>query len=435
MLIELFGSNFRCFRDEFRLSLEATGIDPDDRRGVVEVAVGGSSQPLRLLRCVAIYGPNAAGKSTVLDAASALWYLIEFTHELSSNTPLIVFEPFALNAGSRQPSMLGARFVFDERVYEYSVTFDGTRFLREALVLVGDGDVNTDAILFQRDGQTLTGAWQQDSRFALVLEGSLRPNASVLGLADRFAPALAGGVVAGLVALLGGLARDPRVRPSGPHRRQRIAQMAKDDTEFAEWLRGHLRAADVGVVDFDIVESITRSTGPPIGGPDAEPGGSPTKTAYGLVLRHRAGDVELSLPFGRESLGTQRVVDLAATLYELTRGPGAQAAFIDEIDTSLHPVLLDRFVRHFNSEMPAASRAQMIFTTHETLLIDGMARSAALRRDQVYFTDKASDGAATLFSLAEFTERNNHNLRKRYLQGRYGALPLVGELLNGTSDA
>jgi len=435
VLIELFGSNFRCFRDEFRLSLEATGIDPDDRRGVVDIALRGASEPLRVLRAVAIYGPNASGKSTLLDAAAALVYLIEVTHELPSDSPVRVFEPFALGSGSPPPSVLGARFVSGEQVYEYSVMFDRSLFLRESLVRIGDGERAADATMFLREGQSLAGEWQDDARFKLVIEGSLRPNASVLGLADRFAPLLAKGIAAELVGLLGSLGRerDPRSSLSAS-RLHGVALLAKTDTAFAEWLRGHLRAADVGVVDFEVVESVDRAWRLATAPREAVAEAPALKTSLGLALRHRSGDTERPLPYGRESLGTRRVVDIARLLYDLVRGPAARVAFIDEIDTSLHPVLLDRFVRHFNSELRPDTRAQLIFSTHETILIDGEARSAALRRDQVYFTDKGPDGAANLFSLAEFTERNNHNLRKRYLQGRYGALPLIGDLPSGDAD-
>ena len=62
MLVEFYGQNFGCFRDEFRLSMLATDIDPNSDRGIVKVRVDGDAEPLRLLRAVAIYGPNASGK-------------------------------------------------------------------------------------------------------------------------------------------------------------------------------------------------------------------------------------------------------------------------------------------------------------------------------------------------------------------------------------
>jgi AAA15 family ATPase/GTPase len=113
--------------------------------------------------------------------------------------------------------------------------------------------------------------------------------------------------------------------------------------------------------------------------------------------------------------------------YDLARGPDSTALFIDEIDESLHPALLQGIIRHFNCEIPVADvRGQLIFVTHETALLDAEAKNALLRRDQVYLVEKDASGAARLYSVAEFKERNNLNLRRRYLQGRYGALPSLG---------
>ena len=76
-------------------------------------------------------------------------------------------------------------------------------------------------------------------------------------------------------------------------------------------------------------------------------------------------------------------------------------------------------------------QSQLIFATHDAGLLEGQdGRPPALRRDQVYFTRKDAKGATELYSLAEFKEeaRPVHNIRKRYLSGQYGAIPLVEKL-------
>ena len=114
-------------------------------------------------------------------------------------------------------------------------------------------------------------------------------------------------------------------------------------------------------------------------------------------------------------------------LFDLAHEARPQAIFVDEIDRSLHPVLLQGIVRHLNCEIPLkAVRGQLIFATHDTTLIDAEAKTAVLRRDQIYLTEKDASGAARLYSVAEFKERNNLNLRHRYLQGRYAVLPSLG---------
>jgi AAA15 family ATPase/GTPase len=110
----------------------------------------------------------------------------------------------------------------------------------------------------------------------------------------------------------------------------------------------------------------------------------------------------------------------------LLHGKAIVAYFVDEIGASLHPHLLEGTIRRFNCEAnPKSIRGQMVFATHETKPLDAEARDATLRRDQIYLTDKDASGASRLYSVAEFKERNNLNLRRRYLQGRYGALPAL----------
>jgi len=81
--------------------------------------------------------------------------------------------------------------------------------------------------------------------------------------------------------------------------------------------------------------------------------------------------------------------------------------------------------------MDPTRRSQLVFTTHDTGLLEGLnGELPALRRDQVYFTKKDAEGASTLYSLAEFKDeaRGVHNLRKRYISGLYGAIPLLDEV-------
>lgn len=151
------------------------------------------------------------------------------------------------------------------------------------------------------------------------------------------------------------------------------------------------------------------------------------RIAYRLSLLHRGTSESFSIPYQRESGGTRKLVELAPLLYDLDHGTQPKAAFVDEIDESLHPVLLLGLIRHFNCEIPPGkAHGQLVFVTHDTTLLDAEAKDAVLRRDQIYLTEKDASGAARLYSVAEFRERNNLNLRRRYLQGRYGALPALG---------
>jgi uncharacterized protein len=427
VLIELWGKNFGCFRDEFRLSMLATDIDPDSDRGTLSVAIEGDSEPLKLLRAIAIYGPNGSGKSTVLRAASALRHLISETRGFASDTLLQPYEPFALAGPAKEPVVLGVKAVIDSRVYEYSVAFDRRQFREEKLLRMG---TDRAEVLLDRTPRGVVGTWTDDPQFQLLTQ-SFRPNALLLSLADSLAPTLARGIAVGLRRLL--FMNDPTAMLWPLNRAEGVAKRARDDAAFSTWLLSRLRAADVGVVDMRTEEIRTLVE------VEQEPGEEELTTeppqekqavqlSYRLALIHGGKDGPVPLSYARESLGTRRLVELAPVLFDLVHDSQPRAAFVDEFDASMHPLLLQGLVRHFNCDVAAdRARGQLVFATHETSLLDAEAKDAVLRRDQIYLTSKDAVGAAKLYSVAEFRERNNLNMRRRYLQGRYGALPSLGE--------
>ena len=96
---------------------------------------------------------------------------------------------------------------------------------------------------------------------------------------------------------------------------------------------------------------------------------------------------------------------------------------VDELDAHLHPLLTKHLVSLFNSVEFNPNGAQLIFTSHNTNLLD----LDVLRRDQIWFAEKDDRTCATeLYSLVSFSPRKGENVRKGYLQGRFGAIPFIG---------
>ena len=96
---------------------------------------------------------------------------------------------------------------------------------------------------------------------------------------------------------------------------------------------------------------------------------------------------------------------------------------VDELDSKLHPNLTYALVSLFNSHQTNQKHAQLIFTLHDTNILNGY----LLRRDQIWFTEKNGIGASELFSLSEFTVRSNAPYEKDYLAGKFGATPITGD--------
>ena len=98
--------------------------------------------------------------------------------------------------------------------------------------------------------------------------------------------------------------------------------------------------------------------------------------------------------------------------------------FVDELDTSLHPLLIRFLIEIIQNKMVNKNDAQLVFTTHDTSLLD----TDLFRRDQIWFVEKDNASATRLYPLSDFSPRKGEALEKSYLKGRYGALPFVADL-------
>ncbi len=203
-------------------------------------------------------------------------------------------------------------------------------------------------------------------------------------------------------------------------------QLVKDSA-FRQWLTGILHSADVGISRVIAEESPIGQERPLF--PSARPPetgeylaeGYPRDLNVGIRTAHRLsgsnGEIEWDLD--RESDGTQRMFELLGPIYNVLKD-GA-VLVMDELDTSLHAYITCELVHLFDDPATNSNRAQIVFTTHDTSLLD----PTLLRRDQVWFTAKDETGATDLYSLQDFGPRKGEPLQKGYLAGRYGAVPIL----------
>ena len=134
--------------------------------------------------------------------------------------------------------------------------------------------------------------------------------------------------------------------------------------------------------------------------------------------------------FGEESDGTRRLFDLIDLL--LTADDDA-VYVVDELERSLHPMLVRQFLRFFMARN-ASHTSQLIFSTHEASIMS----QDLFRRDEIWFVDRDASGNSRIYSLDRFKERFDKDISKAYLEGRYGAVPVFSDLQfakRGDTDA
>lgn len=416
MLVRLFGSNFGPFRDGFDLSLEAAPLPSDEGVGYSELEVEGEDAPLRLLRLAAIYGPNASGKSTIVRAASSLHFLARDSGpRLGPDDALGWYHPFRLDPAMRTaPCELGCEVLVDRRVFTYEIGFTGERITSERIVERREGG-DREWLTRDESGRIRVNSDAMGAALSIDLSEVTRANASALSIAAQLNQTP-------LLPLHAALGRSLRTLDTHDHGLllHRTIHRLHTNVDLRRWAVDRLlRVADLGIVGIEtreepILPEVRDRVARMLDG-RAELTVPDTEVAVEFLHRSEVGETAIGL--GDQSEGTRRMLALAWPWHDVIHK--GMTLFADELSASLHPTLLAALLAAMNGGAPDARRpSQLIFTTHDPNPLEDV-----LRRDQVYFTEKNDAGVARLYGLSEFSERQNVNIRKRYLEGRYGAIP------------
>jgi AAA15 family ATPase/GTPase len=200
------------------------------------------------------------------------------------------------------------------------------------------------------------------------------------------------------------------------------AAKAKDDEHLRAKISHLLEAADFGIFGLDIQEKTYTEQNLPQNMPQELRPQLSGKKRLDVYMHHphQDGD-EVRFAVQEESYGTQRLFALSSPLLEVLEN--GWILFVDELDASLHPLLLRHLIKLFHNAQTNPNGAQLIFNTHDTTLLDG----SLFRRDQIWFMEKDREGSSHLYSLLDFSPRQGEALAKGYLIGRYGAIPFFND--------
>ena len=139
-----------------------------------------------------------------------------------------------------------------------------------------------------------------------------------------------------------------------------------------------------------------------------------------LEAQHHGNDGSVvSFDFAKESAGTQQLAHLLPILFDLLSSE--KVYIVDELDHSLHALLPKLFLGNYLKAVSKQHHSQLIFTTHDTNLLD----LNLLRKDEIWFLEKNEQGASQLYSLINLKMNSDLNIQKAYLQGRFGGIPFI----------
>ena len=405
--------NIRSYRDETTLSLQATRVANAD---VVRVLQTASTAPERLLPAAGVLGANAAGKSTLLRAMADMRAVV--LSSFRDPGARVHRRPFLLAPNGREASSeFMVDLILDGVWWQYGFEFDDQRIAREFAYHYPRG---RQALVFERERHTL--AFGPAFRaFGGSLRPLLRENALLLSIIGAAAESA-------ISPLFDWWQSNMCLATSAnrPLRSAFTAELAKADSTRHRVLQ-LLHAADLGLTDvkvgkpdadtIELLQRVMRALR------DDEPSDVDVviDAARMVQLVHGGGDGVAFDP-ADESMGTQVWVGLVGpVLHALEHG---HLLLVDEIDASLHPLLVNRLIELFQSPDTNPRCAQLVFNAHETTQLDGK-QPLALGRDQIWFAERDDGGASHLVPLADFKARRDESVRRRYLSGRYGGIPTL----------
>ena len=434
MLIEFRVKNFRSLRDEQVLSMVASS--DKELRDTHVVETGLKAAP-GLLKSAAIYGANASGKSTVIRALQVMREVVIGSAVRFRPGQALPGQPFRLDSRSvSEPIEFEVTFRWDDVRWQYGFAMTTERIVSEHLLVYKafkpqrwyercyDAETNKDVYEF---GPGLKGQKQ-------VWEAATRPNALFLSTAVQLNSEVLRPVFDWFRTELVIFNEYVSIRPDI------VVKMLKD-AAGKEHLCDFLKAADISLADIKVqtrkyklpnavrylrvkkIRDIGREDGlSDVPGDGAHEGDAlPDEIEqHNFRFLHETENGKAEFSIQDESSGTRNLLFLGAPVLDiLSRG---KTLLVDELDTSLHTLLVRQLVRLFNSPRTNTGNAQLIFTTHDTSLLDA---EGLFRRDQIWFMEKGIDQASSLISLSEYSPRKNEALERGYLMGRYGGIPML----------
>lgn len=416
MLIEFRIRNFRSFGGESSLSMVASS---DTNLVDTNTVTTGIPAIPRLLRSAVVYGANAGGKSNLLRAMQVMRAVVLESVLLKPEQTFNV-APFRLDDTLKnQPTLFEVTLVLDGVRHQYGFELTASRIISEWLLVYKtrkpqrwidrryNSETGEDTFEF---GVSLAGqkrTWQDSTRpNALFLSTAVQLNSEQLMPLHRWFRDF-------LVVLLDGgmlpFEHSTELIRTAEGESAVRAMMAAADLAISS-IKTVTQKGLIGQVKFDVSS--------------AAPGLVQQEREFLLPqFTHRVGTVSEEFDYIDESQGTQKLFALAGPLLEIL--DQGKILLIDELDRSLHPLLVRQVVNTFQDPVLNARGAQLLFTTHDTTLLD----QTLLRRDQIWLAEKTPGHSSVLIPLTEFSPRKGEALEKGYLAGRYGGVPILDERL------
>lgn len=414
MLVEFCVTNYRSIHKTQTLSMVASKDTTHEGTSCIETGILAIS---KVLRSAILYGPNASGKSNLITALGFMRSMIETSAVGIREGQSLNVTPFRFDSTtSNAPSEFEITFLENGVRYQYGFALTATHIIREWLLVYVERKAQR---WFERGydakqnkynwyfGSHLTGGNQRQ-----VWKESTRANALFLSTAVNLNSEQLRPIFNWFVNKLIVISSNQPLSPFPTMDRVK-------ETVFKSHLIKLLQAADLGITDVTIEIKKGRKFNTHLGTESVIE--NQEIDIPNATFLHQGKDKSIAFDFNDESHGTQRLFSYAGPMLDVLEN--GKTFVVDELDSSLHTKMVRFLVNLMHNTALNKNNAQLIFTSHNTSLLD----TELFRRDQIWFIEKDNESASQLYPLTDFSPRKGEALENGYLVGRYGALPFFGE--------
>ena len=407
MLIRFSFKNFKSFKDENVLDMEATSLKEHEYNLV-------KTDQVNLLKVAAIYGANASGKTNVLQAFDYMKKRILVSDDSKKNSPIDEDNVYSYMINNEPISLEVEILAKNNKIYKYGFDVLKDSIVSEWLYIK---KINKFYSIFEREKNNVTmksnnkisGLANIDERtlFLNIYSKIDKDNEDFNNVYDWF-------VNANYLDL-----GNPRFED---FINTRISLKILSDEKYKKELLRFIKTFDSGIEGIKTTPNSLEEV-------------QNNNRVVKVELIHRGDDNELkALPLELESNGTRKMFHLFDFFMDALRN--GMVLFIDELDAKLHPLLTRYIINLFHNSETNIGNGQLIYSTHDTVNLN----KETFRRDEIWFTEKNRDGVSEMYALSDYIlddedgnnksikkVRNDATYNKDYLTGRYGAIPVLEE--------
>lgn len=397
MLIRFSFKNFKSFKNENCLDMEATSIK-EHEYNVAKIGNG------EYLKVSAIYGANASGKTNVLQAFNYMKRRILVSDDTEKKSPIDERNIYSFMINDEPIALEVEILARNGKIYKYGFEVLKDKIVSEWLY---EKKINKYVTIFERENTNISMPNNKMSKLINVDENTLFLNLfSKISKDNEDFYNVYNWFVNSAYLDLGNPVFERFIN-------NRVSLKILSDEKYKETLLNFIKTFDSGIVGIkttpDSIDAIKNNNG-----------------VIDVEVIHRGENGKLkALPFYLESNGTQKMFHLFDFFIDALNN--GMVLFIDELDAKLHPLLTRYIINLFHNNETNKNNGQLIYSTHDTVNLN----KETFRRDEIWFTEKDNDGISKMYSLSDYKiddekkVRNDATYNKDYLTGRYGAIPVL----------